>query len=126
MLFKRLYGKKLICGESENMEEKEVVEVVELAGDNPGAVKTLIELKDADPRHFEEHISTLKMMGLRADRLYMLWNDSCDRDINKFIKILIAYKYRIITQKEIEERIFNVGWGKSFDDLLEKLGLEVI
>lgn len=108
------------------MEEIEVVKVIELAGGNTGALKTLIELKGADPRHFEEHISTLKMMGLRADRLYMLWNDSCDRDINKFIKILIAYRYRIITQKDIEERIFNVDWGKSFDDLLEKLGLGVI
>lgn len=105
------------------MEEKEVVELV---GGNLGALKTLIELKEADPRHFEEHISILKMMGLRADRLYMLWNDSCDRDINKFIKTLVAYRNGIITQKDIEERIFNVDWGKSFDDLLERLGLEVI
>lgn len=62
---------------------------------------------------------TLDKMELYEDRLYMLWNDCCKRDISKVIKILDYYKKGIIKQKDIDERIKNVGYGKSFDDLIK-------
>ena len=49
----------------------------------------------------------------------MLWNDCCNRDISKVIKILDYYEKGVIKQKDIDERIKEVGYGKSFDDLIE-------
>lgn len=93
-------------------------------GGNMGALRTIKELQWADPTHYENHLATLEMMGLYADRLYMLWNDSCNRNIGKFIKVLNAYRKGIVTKKDIEERILNVGWGKSFDDLILRSPVE--
>ena len=50
----------------------------------------------------------------------MLWNDCCNRDINKVIKILELYEREIITQKDIDDRIKNVGYGLNFDEFLEE------
>ena len=50
----------------------------------------------------------------------MLWNDCCNRDIKKVIKILELYEREIITQQDIDERIKNVGYGRNFDDLIKE------
>lgn len=48
----------------------------------------------------------------------MLWNDCCDRNIEKVKKIIKFYRKGKITSKDIDERIKNVGYGKNFDDLI--------
>ena len=59
-------------------------------------------------------------MELYESHLYMLWNDCCNRDIKKVIKILELYEREIITQQDIDERIKNVGYGRNFDDLIKE------
>lgn len=92
---------------------------INFAGGNPGAISTLFELQKEAGDKTVIYLMTLDKMELYEDRLYMLWNDCCKRDISKVIKILDYYKKGIIKQKDIDERIKNVGYGKSFDDLIK-------
>lgn len=92
---------------------------INFAGGNPGAISTLFELQKEAGDKTVIYLMTLDKMELYEDRLYMLWNDCCKRDISKVIKILDNYKKGIIKQKDIDERIKNVGYGKSFDDLIK-------
>lgn len=87
---------------------------------NPGALSTLFELLKQAQDKTALFLITLDRMELYGSHLYMLWNDCCNRDINKVIKILELYEREIITQKDIDERVKTVGYGKSFDDLIEE------
>lgn len=92
---------------------------INFAGGNPGAITTLFELQKAVQDRTAIYLITLDKMELYEDKLYMLWNDCCNRDISKVIKILDYYEKGVIKQKDIDERIKEVGYGKSFDDLIE-------
>ena len=92
---------------------------INFAGGNPGAIKMLFELQNAVEDKTAIYLITLDKMELYEDKLYMLWNDCCNRDISKVIKILDYYEKGIINQIDIDERVKNVGYGKSFDDLIQ-------
>lgn len=94
---------------------------INFAGGNPGAIRTLFELQNAVGDKTALYLITLDKMELYEDKLYMLWNDCCNRDISKVIKVLDGYEKGIIKQNDIDERIKNVGYGKSFDDLIEQI-----
>ena len=87
---------------------------------NPGAIKVLFELMKQAEDKIGLLLITLDKMQLYGSHIYMLWNDCCDRNINKVIKILELYELEIITQKDIDERIKNVGFGLNFDEFLEE------
>lgn len=89
------------------------------AGGNSGALIFLFELLNADEVNFVVDLMTIDNMEIYEDKLYMLWNDCCNRNIKKVKKIFFLYRIGKITQIDIEERIKNVGYGLSFDDLLE-------
>lgn len=93
---------------------------ISFAGGNPGALNTLCELQKEAKDRTALFLLTLDRMELYERHLYMLWNDCCNRDIKKVIRILELYEREIITQKDIDERIKTVGYGKSFDDLIEE------
>lgn len=93
---------------------------IAFAGGNPGALTVLFELSKKVGDRIGLFLLTLDRMGLYESQLYMLWNDCCERNINKVIKILELYEKEIITQKDIDERVKNVGYGKSFDDLIKE------
>ena len=59
-------------------------------------------------------------MELYGSYLYMLWNDCCNRDIKDVLKVIDGFKKEKIAKQDVEERIKNVGYGKSFADLLEE------
>lgn len=91
---------------------------IEFSGGNPGALTMLFEIYKVEGDNCIKYLLILDNMKLYEDKIYMLWNDSCNRDIKKVIKILDYYDAGKITQQDIDERIKNIGWGKKFDDLL--------
>ena len=93
--------------------------IMAYAGGNPGALTFLIELIKIKDNDFFVDFMTIDKMELYEDKLYMLWNDCCNRDMQKVISIFRLYRKRKIKQTDIEERIKNIGYGKSFDDFLE-------
>lgn len=96
---------------------------ISFAGGNPGALNTLFELMKEAKDRTALFLLTLDKMELYENHLYMLWNDCCNRDIKKMIKILELYEREIITQQDINKRIKSVGRGQSFDDFLKKEGV---
>ena len=95
--------------------------IVKMSDGNPGAISFIMELKVQynNDAQWVQALLAFDMMELYGSQLYMLWNDSCDRDCTKVIKIVEAYKRGKITNTDIDERIKNVGYGQKFDDLLE-------
>lgn len=95
-----------------------------LAEGNPGALTFLMEIGVEKSKCFDVHqelydvFSTIDEMHLYGPHLYMLWNDCCDRDTNKALKVIDYFKKGIIKPEHIKSRIKDVGYGLSFDDLL--------
>lgn len=95
---------------------------MKLSNGNPGCITFLINLLQYCGEHqlnIGAYVGIIDNMQLYEDRLYMLWNDSCDRNMDKVIEVLNAYANEKITDKDIKERILDVEYGKTFDDLLQ-------
>lgn len=95
--------------------------VLKMSEGNLGAMTTIFEIfkaKNNDVIDVIPMFLTLDVMELYGSHLYMLWNDCCNRDVEKVIKVIEAYRSGMINNTHIYERIKNVGYGKSFDDLL--------
>lgn len=93
--------------------------IFKFSNGNPGAMQALIELLNLSPEKMFQNLLTLDRMELYENKLYMLWNDSCDRNVEKMQDIIKAYRNGRIKKSDIDERIKEVGRGKKFDDLLE-------
>ena len=98
--------------------------IFKFSNGNPGAMQALIELLNLSPEKMFQNLLTLDRMELYENKLYMLWNDSCDRNVEKMQDIIKAYRSGRIKKSDIDERIKKVGRGKKFDDLLEVRLLE--
>ncbi len=95
--------------------------ILKLSEGNPGAVTTCLEIinaKDSDISQSIPIFLILDSMELYGSNLYMLWNDCCDRNIEKVLKVVDGYCHGKISNEDINQRIKNVGYGLSFDDLL--------
>ncbi len=95
--------------------------IVKLSDGNPGAMSMLFGIIKHKEDDFVDLLSiflTIDKMGLYGSHLYMLWNDCCNRDTEKTIQVIYAYQKGLIKESDIIERIKNVGYGRSFNDLL--------
>ncbi len=103
-----------------NLNDTALDVIIKLSEGNPGAITTLTELANSYKSFFEvaPDYLTIDTMGLYDSQLYMLWNDCCDRNIEKVKQIIKLYREGKITSRDIDERIKNGGRGKSFDDLI--------
>lgn len=96
--------------------------LINMSEGNPGSLRVLFEILEAKKNDILaslEVFSTLNAMRLYGAHLYMLWNDCCGNDINKTLLVIQKYREGKITDDDINERIKNVGYGLSFDDLIK-------
>jgi hypothetical protein len=100
--------------------------IMKMSEGNPGCCTFLCEmLKKRDwfgsvpPELLMLHFDTI---GLYGSRLYMLWNDCCDRDLDKVELVLRNYQMGELTEKEIMDNV-SQGRGTPFENLktLEEL-----
>lgn len=97
--------------------------IIKLSEGNPGAMSFIFEIikyQENNPIKLVEEFLTIDSMHLYGSHLYMLWNDCCNRDVEKSLKIIKGYRLGNIKDSDIKERIINVSYGISFDDLLER------
>ena len=78
-----------------------------MAEGNPGALTFLIGMLTESPAAFLD-ILFLDSMGIRGTKLYMLWNDCCQKDMGKFEETLIAFRMGKFTRQEIHENLSQV------------------
>lgn len=93
--------------------------VTKMSEGNPGAMTVVVKLV----KEMEKDIQVLNIilcldehLELYGSRLYQLWNDCCDRDIQKVIQIVRLYMNGDISKKEILEHV-NKPWGEPFEIL---------
>ena len=55
----------------------------DICAGNPGALQFLMQAYDMDMFKAEQGFQRMQRAGITGARLYMLWNDCCDRDVEQ-------------------------------------------
>lgn len=66
----------------------------DLCEGNPGALTFMMAAYDKYLFFAERAFARMRDNGIKGSKLYMLWNDCCDRDISKAVDIMINEAYR--------------------------------
>lgn len=85
----------------DNLEFQELL--FEITEGNPGAVKVYAEMM-SDER-LVHYISLLKHLDIKGARLYILYNDCCDRNNDKLFRTLLMFRYQIFSKAEISANL---------------------
>ena len=85
--------------------------VVKMAEGNAGAATLVIKLLQDDPMNLVTVILALDTIGLYGSKLYMLWNDSCDRNLSKLKDVMEAWRVGEITEESIHKAVSG-QWGE--------------
>lgn len=71
-----------------------------LSEGNPGALTILTKMMN-DPRSIMD-ILLLDSLDIRGSKIWMLYSDSCDKNVGKFNRTLMALRSGAYTQEEIQ------------------------
>lgn len=83
-----------------------------LCGGNPGALAFMMKAyMELDPSRAERGFQRMQFNGISGSRLYMLWNDCCNRDTKKVVDIMCEYSIGDI----IQHINYSGGRGIPFD-----------
>ena len=72
---------------------------------NPGALTCMMELLFAGSDTGLLDILLFDSMGIYGSKIYMVWNDCCGRDMEKFKKTIQAFREGKFTEQEINENL---------------------
>lgn len=99
-----------------NMSGMEVI--MAMCEGNPGAMMVLMGMMESPTGLMD--IFMLDSMDIRGSHLYMLSNDCCGRDPNKFARTLMMIRSGVFTQEEIHHNLEDRGYAVPFiDDSIE-------
>ena len=89
-----------------------------MANGNPGALSFLMEvLNTMDEDRFLRYIEFFNDNDIYGSKLYMFWNDSCDRDLAKVDETIELLKTNNISKEKIHENL-NRGRALPFKEFL--------
>lgn len=100
----------------------EVIEklIIDVSKGNPGALQFALSAIAFDPFIGASALRIALNHGIIGDKLYMIWNDCCDRDILRTLQLITFGK-----KEEIEYYLnYEEGRGKPFKDVSELKGVE--
>lgn len=83
--------------------------IIGVSDGNPGCVKFILDAMASciDSMRVQIAFTRMKMYGITGAKLYMLWNDCCDRNTEKALEICLAESI-----SAIEEHInYTMGRG---------------
>ena len=63
---------------------------------NPGALTFLMKAYDLDPFVAERAFARMRDAGIEGSWLYMIWNDCCNRDTRKAIRVMNEIDIEVI------------------------------
>lgn len=115
-----------VMASSGELKERQVAQLMELAGKNPGAFavitnvlgKSCLICPDLEPLIplFQFHRA-----GIRGDKLWMLWKDVCGERMYKLLAVGVAMKHNLVKDEEVMHAVMNRGQGLDVYDLVEKV-----
>lgn len=65
---------------------------------NPGALMFLVQAYQMQMFRAEKAFQRMEDNGIRGDKLYMFWNDCCDRDTGMTINLMIEWPIEKIVE----------------------------
>lgn len=83
--------------------------VTKMSEGNPGALTVIMKFMNGDGIDIIKYILPLDTLEIYGSRLYMLWNDCCQRDDDKLKRVIDAYKFGKLSKESIIE---SIGWGR--------------
>ena len=86
--------------------------LIEMAEGNPGALTCMLEMLKSDSTALLD-ILYFDSMEIYGEKIYKLWNDCCNRDMDKFCETLKYLKSGKISKEEIQENLNSV-YAKPF------------
>ena len=95
--------------------------ITKMSEGNPGATKVLAQLMMRETLDGLGTILLFDTIGLYGRRIYMLWNDCCDRDLERVLQIMEAFRSGKIIIESIHEHVQDPR-GTAFTD--QELGIE--
>jgi len=64
---------------------------------NPGALSFLMSAYEMDLFKAERAFQKLQNAGITGDKMYMLWNDCCGRDVEKTLDMILKEDIKTIS-----------------------------
>lgn len=61
----------------------------DICAGNPGALTFLMEAYKLNAGKAESAFQKMQNVGITGSRLYMIWNDCCDRDTDKAVDMIL-------------------------------------
>ena len=85
-----------------DMSVKDVL--ITMSEGNPGALTCMFQMLESDPMACLD-ILLFDTMGIYGSKIYMVWNDCCNRDMRKFKETIQAFREGKFTEEEIQENL---------------------
>ena len=80
--------------------------LIEMSEGNPGALSFLMEeLNLGDEIRFVVDVSFFDMYEIYGSKLYMFWNDACNRDLDKVKETILLIVSNKIPKEKIHENL---------------------
>ena len=71
------------------MNENFIEFVTTMSKGNPGALSAIMEMVSTNSEYAPCAIERMKYLDITGDKFYMIWNDCCNRDTEKTLKVMI-------------------------------------
>lgn len=81
--------------------------IITMSEGNPGALTCMMEMIDSNPMALLD-ILYFDSLGIYGSKIYMLWNDCCNRDMNKLNETLRYFREGDISEEEIHANLDKV------------------
>ena len=81
--------------------------LITMSEGNPGALTCLMQMLESDPMAMLD-ILLFDSMGIYGSKIYMVWNDCCGRNMEKFKKTIQAFREGKFTEQEIHDNLSRV------------------
>jgi hypothetical protein len=109
--------------------------IITMSGGNPGAMTACMELTKETPKIDPDAamgglgtLLSLDMLGIYDSRLYMLWNDVCNRNVADMLAVLRADQMGQlagVTATKINYAIDNRGKGLDLKEIMKAVQKEL-
>lgn len=87
--------------------------LITMCDGNPGALTCMMKMIQDDHMTGMLDILLFDSMGIYGSKIYMIWNDCCGRDMEKFKETLRAFREGKFTEEEIHENL-SLPYAKPF------------
>lgn len=82
----------------------------DIVAGNPGALTFIMEVGKINSYKAETCFSKMQEAGIVGDKLYMIWNDCCNRDTQKAIRMMMTEDVDTILHYINYENGYGIAW----------------